>query len=156
MRCPRCNGRNVFINYDVNENDEWVKEVYCPECHYEDTLGITEEETLEDFAERQLQRIHNSVKMDIVNCFKTGKDYHEGLILDCDEQIVDVDIIIKRNDKWKKGHDEDFKICSECGNFETEYEETIVFGEYETLSRSYCNMGHDIDDTDANKCPDYY
>ena len=50
---------------------------------------------------------------------------------------------------------EEYNSCPDCQHYEREYEEVIAFGEYETLTKEICNKGHDIEDTDANKCNDY-
>ena len=50
---------------------------------------------------------------------------------------------------------EEYNSCPDCQHYEREYEEVIAFGEYETLTKEICNAGHDIEDTDANKCNDY-
>lgn len=50
---------------------------------------------------------------------------------------------------------EEYNSCPDCQHYEREYEEIIAFGEYETLTKEICNKGHDIEDTDANKCNDY-
>jgi len=60
-------------------------------------------------------------------------------------------ILVKRNKNAKPT-----KYCSECYNYETEYEEVIAFGDYETLTKISCREGHHIlDNTDATDCPDY-
>lgn len=102
MRCPKCNWFKVFEDYNrSNPDGEWQREIYCPCCHHKETLPISEDETLEDFSERQLQRIHNSVKMKIVKAFQEGGEYHNGLILqDSNDAIVDVEITIKRYDHY--------------------------------------------------------
>ena len=50
---------------------------------------------------------------------------------------------------------EEYNSCPDCQHYEREYEEVIAFGEYETLTKEICNKGHDIEDTNANKCNDY-
>ena len=60
-------------------------------------------------------------------------------------------ILVKRNKNAKPT-----KYCSECWNYETETEEVIAFGDYETLTKISCREGHHIlDNTDATDCPDY-
>ena len=51
----------------------------------------------------------------------------------------------------------EYNSCQDCVNYEREYEEIIAFGEYETLTKETCNMGHTIEEgiSNANKCPDY-
>ena len=60
-------------------------------------------------------------------------------------------ILVKRNKNAKPT-----RYCSECLNYETEYEEIYAFGDYETLTKTSCSRGHHIlDNTDATTCPDY-
>ena len=49
---------------------------------------------------------------------------------------------------------QDFKECSECGEFRAEYHEWDCSGTW--TSEDYCNAGHDLEDTDSNSCKDYW
>lgn len=65
---------------------------------------------------------------------------------------LEEDYILFKRDKNAKPT----KYCNECCNYETEYEEVIAFGDYETLTKISCREGHHIlDNTDATDCPDY-
>ena len=48
------------------------------------------------------------------------------------------------------------KRCCDCGYYETDYETVIAFGDYETLTKESCSLGHLIFDDTANECEDYY
>lgn len=54
----------------------------------------------------------------------------------------------------KMSEKQDFKECSECGEFRAEYHEWDCSGTW--TSEDYCNAGHDLEDTDPNSCKDYW
>ena len=88
-------------NYVFNsDDDEYLVEIYCSECYHHELQDVDlENQSLEDFVEMQLQRIHNSVKRDIIRCFETGKSYRDGLLLeDKDGKRVEVSVI---TEKWE-------------------------------------------------------
>jgi hypothetical protein len=98
MRCPQCNWQ-VWERYDKNDEDIWVREILCPICHYHDTIEVSEEETLEEFAERMSQRIQHSVRFDIFACFRNRREYTDGYLLEDKEgNRIHVDITIKPED----------------------------------------------------------
>ena len=43
----------------------------------------------------------------------------------------------------------------ECSHYNVEYEEVIVFWDYETFTREYCDEGHDVVEGLNTGCPDY-
>jgi len=101
MRCPRCNATITMSNYVFNpDDDEYLVEIYCSECYHNELQEVDlENQPIEDFVEMSLQRIHNSVKHDIIQCFKTGKTYREGLLLeDKNGNRVEVSVI---TEKWE-------------------------------------------------------
>lgn len=103
MRCPRCNSGTVITQY-ARDEDGWMKEIYCSECHYNEIMDIPEDESLEDFAERQAQRISWSLQQDIVNCFRNGRDYEDGYLLEADGLgLVDITITIKKTSWEERG-----------------------------------------------------
>jgi len=105
MRCPRCNATITLTNYVRNNEDgEWMVEIYCSECHYNEIKDVDiENQSLMDFAEMSLQRIHDDVKHDIIRCFETGRSYREGLLLeDKDGNPVEVSVFVER---WKQDGD---------------------------------------------------
>jgi len=58
-------------------------------------------------------------------------------------------ILIKKTES-----DFEYTTCDECSHYNVDYEEIIAFGEYETLTREYCDMGHHIEMFNIN-CQDY-
>ena len=65
-------------------------------------------------------------------------------------------IVIEKSETYDERNDNN---CNDCIYYNIEYEEIIAFGEYETLTKSSCNAGHDYDMDElgyyAKECPDY-
>ena len=96
MKCPNCNMGIVWEKYDKNDEDIWVREILCPVCHHHNILEVSENESLEDFAERMSQRIQFSVKFDMVNCFRNKREYTDRYLLeDLDGTRIHIDITMK-------------------------------------------------------------
>lgn len=88
--------------------------------------------------------------------FNYWKGYHEAIgdVKKILKDSKDDYIIFERNKNPKET-----KLCSDCIHYEKHYEEVVAFGEYETLTKSECNKGHDIrfeDNNYATDCEDYY
>lgn len=96
MICPNCNMGKVWEKYYKNDEDIWVREIICPVCYHHDILEVSEDESLEDFAERMSQRIQYSIKFDMINCFRNKREYTGGYLLeDTDGSRIHIDITIK-------------------------------------------------------------
>lgn len=104
MKCPRCWGDALFEEYEFKKNEKkWVHKIYCPICYHREVLNITGDEPLEDKIEFSLQTwLRNNpvsnVKQDIIDCFRTGKIYHTGTVIEYDGEKVKLDLTIKKKE----------------------------------------------------------
>ncbi|WP_405286513.1 hypothetical protein [Methanobrevibacter sp.] len=106
---------------------------------------------------KELQVQLNFIR-DLSNSFKRKvieKNNSIGILKKQIEEYNNPDKYILIEKPENSDYDGEYNSCPDCINYSREYEEIIAFGEYETLTKEICSEGHDIEDTNANKCPDY-
>lgn len=101
-RCSYCGYWDIFVKYDKNEDDEWIKKMYCPLCHTGKEELVSDEESLEEFADRISQRIGYSIWFDIITAFKNNREPTDNWLLDFNDDRIKINIVFKQvdNGEW--------------------------------------------------------
>lgn len=99
---------------------------------------------------------------DLLNEFNEENTQLKKLLQEAEDEIdklkklnqLLMESFVNKESENENNQETEVRECQFCGEFRTEYHEWDCNGTW--TSEDYCNAGHDIEDTNPNKCKDYW